>query len=162
VYHRRILNITLQNHKARTYLFLPDVLEFVDNNIVWNSDVHTAWRHWHKVLHACVEDKINGYMIMLGGTRTLGVGKGWDLGLVSQRKTFVRDMHIPRISRIGSYTRLKIITCSRLLKTGCNNVVLPTLFIVVNNIVQHCWTWISPQSGVTMLLNFSTVGLYMP
>ena len=35
-------------------------------------------------------------------------------------------------------TRLKIITCSRLLKTGCNNVVLPTLFIVVNNIVQHC------------------------
>ena len=35
-------------------------------------------------------------------------------------------------------TRLKIITCSRLLKTGCNNVVLPTLFIVVNNIVKHC------------------------
>ena len=27
-------------------------------------------------------------------------------------------------------------TCSRLLKTGCNNVVLPTLFIVVNNVVQ--------------------------
>ena len=35
-------------------------------------------------------------------------------------------------------TRQKIITCSRLLKTGCNNVVLPTLFVVVNNIVQHC------------------------
>ena len=35
-------------------------------------------------------------------------------------------------------TRQKIMTCSRLLKTGCNNVVLPTLFIVVNNIVQHC------------------------
>ena len=50
-------------------------------------------------------------------------------------------------------TRLKIMTCSRLLKTGCNNVVLPTLFIVVNNIVQHCWAWISPQSGVTMLNN---------
>ncbi len=32
----------------------------------------------------------------------------------------------------------KIITCSRLIKTGCNNVVLPTLFIVVENIVQHC------------------------
>ena len=30
----------------------------------------------------------------------------------------------------------QIITCSRLLKTGCNNVVLPTLFIVVNNIVK--------------------------
>ena len=35
-------------------------------------------------------------------------------------------------------TRLKMITCSRWLKTGCNNVVLPTLFIVVTNIVQHC------------------------
>ncbi len=51
------------------------------------------------------------------------------------------------------FTRQKIITCSRLLKTGCNNVVLPTLFIVVNNIVQHCWAWISPRSGVTMLNN---------
>ncbi len=50
-------------------------------------------------------------------------------------------------------TRQKIITCSRLLKTGCNNVVLPILFIVVNNIVQHCWAWISPQSGVSMLNN---------
>ena len=35
----------------------------------------------------------------------------------------------------------------------CNNAVLPTLFMVVNNIVQHCWAWISPQSGVTMLSN---------
>ena len=50
-------------------------------------------------------------------------------------------------------TRPKIMTCSRLLKTGCNNVVLPTLFIVVNNIVQHCWAGISPQSGVIMLNN---------
>ena len=47
----------------------------------------------------------------------------------------------------------KIITCSRLIKIGCNNVVLPTLFIVVNNIIQHCWARISPQSGVTMLNN---------
>ena len=29
-------------------------------------------------------------------------------------------------------------TCSGLMKTGLNNVVLPTLFNVVNNIVQHC------------------------
>ena len=36
------------------------------------------------------------------------------------------------------YTLPKIITCSKLMKTGCNNVVLPTLFVVVNNIVQHC------------------------
>ncbi len=48
------------------------------------------------------------------------------------------------------FTRQKIITCSRLLKTGCNNVVLPILFIVVNNIVQHCYTWLRADSGSTM------------
>ncbi len=48
---------------------------------------------------------------------------------------------------------LKIITCWRLLKTGCNNVVLPTLFIVVDNIVQHCYTWLQADSGSTMLNN---------
>ena len=44
-------------------------------------------------------------------------------------------------------------TCSGLMKTVLNNVVLPTLFNVVNNIVQHCWAWISLRSGVTMLNN---------
>ena len=44
-------------------------------------------------------------------------------------------------------------TCSGLLKTALNNVLLPTLFNVVNNVVQHCWAWISLQSGVTMLNN---------
>ena len=39
------------------------------------------------------------------------------------------------------------------MKTALNNVVLPTLFNVVNNIVQHCWAWISLRSGVTMLNN---------
>ena len=29
-------------------------------------------------------------------------------------------------------------TCSGLMKTALNNVVLPTLFNVVNNIDQHC------------------------
>ena len=29
-------------------------------------------------------------------------------------------------------------TCSGLMKTALNNVVLPILFNVVNNIVQHC------------------------
>ena len=31
-------------------------------------------------------------------------------------------------------------TCSGLMKTALNNVLLPTLFKVVNNIVQHCYT----------------------
>ena len=31
-------------------------------------------------------------------------------------------------------------TCSGLMKTAMNNVLLPTLFKVVNNIVQHCYT----------------------
>ena len=34
-----------------------------------------------------------------------------------------------------------IISCSGLIKTGLNNDVLPTLFTVVKNIVQHCYTW---------------------
>ncbi len=33
------------------------------------------------------------------------------------------------------------------------NVVLPILFIVVNNIVQHCYTWLRADSGSTMLNN---------
>ena len=39
------------------------------------------------------------------------------------------------------------------MKTAMNNVLLPTLFKVVNNNVQYCWAWISLQSGVTMLNN---------
>ena len=50
-------------------------------------------------------------------------------------------------------TRRKIMSCNRLLKTGCNNIVGATLFLVVNNIEQYCWAWISPQSGVTMPSN---------
>ena len=64
--------------------------------------------------------------------------------------------------RVYSSTRLLLLlqqhgkkrtTCSGLMKTALNNVVLPTLFNVVNNNVQHYWVWISPQSGVTMLNN---------
>ena len=40
-----------------------------------------------------------------------------------------------------------------LLKTGLNNVVLPILLIVVNNIEQVVEPECSPQSGVTMLNN---------
>ena len=36
------------------------------------------------------------------------------------------------------YTRQKIMSCNRLLKTGCNNIVGATLFLVVNNIEQYC------------------------
>ena len=39
------------------------------------------------------------------------------------------------------------------MKTALNNIALPTLFDVVNNIVQHCQACISPQSGVTILNN---------
>ena len=37
-----------------------------------------------------------------------------------------------------SDTRQKIMSCNRLLKTGCNNIVGATLFLVVNNIEQYC------------------------
>ena len=36
------------------------------------------------------------------------------------------------------FTPKIIMVCNRLLKTGCNNVVGATLFIVVNNIEQYC------------------------
>ena len=39
------------------------------------------------------------------------------------------------------------------MKTALNNVVLPTLFNVVNNIVQHCYTWLRANPGSTMLNN---------
>ena len=38
-------------------------------------------------------------------------------------------------------------TCSGLMKTALNNVLLPTLFKVVNNIVQHSYTWLQVNSG---------------
>ena len=34
----------------------------------------------------------------------------------------------------------QIMHCSRLLKTGCNNVVGATLFLVFDNIVQRCYS----------------------
>ena len=40
-----------------------------------------------------------------------------------------------------------------LLRPVFNNLAAHIVYIVVNNIVQHCWAWISPQSGVTMLNN---------
>ena len=39
------------------------------------------------------------------------------------------------------------------MKTALNNVVLPTLFNIVNNIVQQCHTWLRANSGSTMLNN---------
>ena len=39
------------------------------------------------------------------------------------------------------------------MKTALNNVLLPTLFNVVNNIVQHFYTQLQANSGSTMLNN---------
>ena len=46
---------------------------------------------------------------------------------------------LKKLPPVGT-TRPKIMSCNRLLKTGLNNVALPTLFNFVNNIVQHCYT----------------------
>ena len=43
------------------------------------------------------------------------------------------------------------------MKTALKNILLQTLFKIVNNTVQHCWAWISLQSGVTMLINIVTI-----
>ena len=44
-------------------------------------------------------------------------------------------------------------TCSGLMKTSLSNVLLPTLFKVVNNIVQHCYICLQASSGSTILNN---------
>ena len=44
-------------------------------------------------------------------------------------------------------------TCSGLMKTAMNNVLLRTLFKVVNNIVQHCYVCLQASSGSTILNN---------
>ena len=67
---------------------------------------------------------------------------------------------IPRLTSSKSYLKFgyfvlqrtalhskKCTTCSGLTKTALNNVVLSTLFKVVNNIVQHCYTWLPANSG---------------
>ena len=38
------------------------------------------------------------------------------------------------------YTRTNAQVDARLMKTGLNNALLPTLFTVVNNIEQYCYT----------------------
>ena len=43
-----------------------------------------------------------------------------------------------RYDLLWSLHSKKRTTCSGLMETALNNVVLPTLFNVVNNIVQHC------------------------
>ena len=56
-------------------------------------------------------------------------------------------------TKITRLTIVKAIYSEDATQRSHNIILLPTLFNVVNNIVQHCWTWISPQSGVTMLNN---------
>ena len=50
-------------------------------------------------------------------------------------------------------TQQKQPTCPGLMKTGLNNVLLPRLFDIANNTVQHCWAWTSLQSSLTTLNN---------
>ena len=61
-----------------------------------------------------------------------------------------------------TYTAKKRTTCSGLMKTALNNVALPTLFKVVNNIVQHCWAWITRnlvyQCWTILLTTLNNVG----
>ena len=60
-------------------------------------------------------------------------------------------------------------TCSGLMKTALNNVLLPTLFKAVNNIVQHCYTCLQANSGsstcsvlLTTLKNVGSTTLFNP
>ena len=74
-------------------------------------------------------------------------------GFYSRRRAFARNVKILFYRLVCElilrYTRKNY----ELLKTGLNNVVLPILLIVVNNIEQVVEPESSPQSGVTMLNN---------
>ena len=47
---------------------------------------------------------------------------------------------LPKLRRALPLHSKKRTTCPGLMKTALNNVLLPTLFKVVNNIGQHCYT----------------------
>ena len=77
----------------------------------------------------------------------------WDLELANSLNTFYisvnADIPLLDITKLPAYLpaadqvpAIEPYTAKNyeLLKTGLNNVVLPTLFNVVNNIVQHCYT----------------------
>ena len=70
-----------------------------------------------------------------------------------------RQFYLSRVNLLSGSTHLLTSKVNythknyELLKTGLNNVVLPILLIVVNNIEQVVEPESSPQSGVTMLNN---------
>ena len=69
---------------------------------------------------------------------------------------------IPHVRRLNYTHSKKWTTCSGQMKTALNNVLLPTLFKIVNNIVQHCYTRLQASSGSTtcsvLLTTLSNVG----
>ena len=57
----------------------------------------------------------------------------------------------------------KLTACSLLMKTASNNVVLPTLLNVVNNIVQHCYTRLRANSCSIILNNIvDNIDIFKP
>jgi hypothetical protein len=48
--------------------------------------------------------------------------------------------HNRTCSQLAGYTRKNAQVVAILMKTGLNNVLLPTLFTVVNNIEKYCYT----------------------
>ncbi len=86
------------------------------------------------IQHANNLTDAKGRMVLWNGLWRMA--SDWGLGLEARGKTSSEPIN-DKFLMADCYTWQKIITCSRLLKTGCNNVVL--LFIVVKNIVQHCY-----------------------
>ena len=70
-------------------------------------------------------------------------------GVIGSSELFNTAIDLMFVLKSTEYTRKNY----ELLKTGLNNVVLPILLIVVNNIEQVVEPESSPQSGVTMLNN---------
>jgi hypothetical protein len=62
------------------------------------------------------------------------------ISVIKLVKAHVWYDHYRNCNALERYTRKNAQVDALLMKTGLNNVLLPTLFTVVNNIEQYCYT----------------------
>ena len=72
------------------------------------------------------------------------------------------EKHMTTLGEDSHLHTKKRTTCSGMMKTALHNVLLPKLFNVVNNIVQHCYIWFQASSDSTtcsiLLTTLNNVG----
>jgi hypothetical protein len=92
--------------------------------------VHSCQQYWTMLLHPIQAQQYCS--ILLTSVNNVGRAKHCSILLSSGLGVFCR---------VGAvYTRKNAQVVAVLMKTGLNNVLLPKLFTVVNNIEQYCYT----------------------